>query len=271
VTVRNLIFNGQGKVKAPVVWENPGPGCQLQDMRVTGFVRTGVTLRQPVGEQGREVKLSKVRIHPGPDVSPQVCVTVEAGKAPARKVNLTDCRFEGQIEQGVLVTGGIDGLEVIQCRLFSLGRGVQFVNAGPLRASFESNTFARVPTPLQSETVPGPEDRLLLRFNLFFKASEGPVLFTKGGPAPKEFFKGSEGNWCNNLKPPESVAMGLISQPAIEPELELKPELKPGDPGFNSELAADVVQLNDGFLRYPRTSPFNTAAPGGKPIGVRPR
>jgi serine/threonine-protein kinase len=269
VVVRNLSFNGLGKLATPLAWDDPGPECVLQDVRVTGFSDVGVTLRRPAGEPGRAVKLSKVRVHPSSDTLIRACVAVEAsGATPARHLSLTDCRFEGNADQGALFVGGVDGLEVSRCRLFKLRAGVQFDGPGPLRAAVEASTFAQVRTPVLVEAPASrPDDRLLLRYNLFVKAGAGPVQFPKGAAAPPALFQRSERNWCNNLSPPEAEPMDLIRLPAAEPELDLNPEIKPElKPG---ETDPKLEPANDGFLRYPRNSPFATAA-NGRPVGVPP-
>jgi serine/threonine-protein kinase len=251
LAVRNLTFNGLGRFDTLVSWHQPGPGCQLHDVRLTKFIRIGVTLRNPAGEAKDPVQLSRVRVHP--DSAPvETCVGVSAtGDKPARHLRLTDCRLEGPAAQGVLSTGGIESFEMFRCRLFVLQTGVRFTGPGALQAALRSNTTARVPAPVWIDAPPNKDGHLLLRSNLFFEATSA-ARFANPPPGAAELFRGSEGNWCNAGGCPTPTP-GVPVSPATDLIIGL-------DPTRDSE-----------FLRYPASSRLTTAGPDGQPVGVPPR
>jgi hypothetical protein len=256
LAVRNLTFNGQDRLDTPVAWTGPGPGCQLHNVRVTGFNRTGVTLRNPAGEAGDPVQLSRVRIHPSPNTTVETCVTIAApAKGPARHLRLTECRLEGPAAQGLWSTGGIESLEMTRCRLFGLGTGVRLTGPGALRVTLKSNTTAKIKSPVWIDEFPSfsrTDDRVLIQSNLFVETRASAVRVTGAAPTA-ELFRGSAANWC--------------SAGGCQPET----------PGVPTSEATDPVILrsldpsrDEDFLRYPATSPLATAGPGRQPVGVPP-
>jgi serine/threonine protein kinase len=254
VAVRNLTFNGMGRLENPVAWRRPGPGCQLHDVRVTKFTRLGVSLAARSVEAADPVQLSRVRISPESGAPVDACVAVSAPAGePTRNLRLTECRLEGPAADGVLLTGGVEGLEVVRCRLFSLQTGVRFAGPGRLQAVLQSNTTARVTVPVRIDAPPPAGDkgaRLLLRSNLFYGAS-GVVRFAEPGTARAELFSGSEANWCE---------VGGCPAPTPGVPVSHAPDLLLGlDP-----------EKDRSFLRYAPQSPLATAGPGGQPVGVPP-
>jgi hypothetical protein len=265
LVVRNLTFNGLGRFDTPVVWHEPGPGCQFHDIRVTRFAKSGVSLHNPAGEAHDPVQLSHIRIYPDSTSPVETCVavTAPAGKS-ARHLRLTECRLEGPAAQGLVSADGIESFEMSRCRLFSLGSGVRFDGPGALRATLKSNTFAKVPNPVWIGTLPpSPEkdDELVLASNLFFEATSA-VRYTNATPVAK-LFRGSDANWSWN-----SVGGGLPSTPGvpIQTAADLIIRLEP------TKTEKDgAVKEDEDFLRYSDKSPLATAGPGGQPIGVPPR
>jgi serine/threonine-protein kinase len=256
LAVRNLTFNGQDKLDTLVAWNEPGPGCQLHDVRVTGFNRTGVALRNPAGETRDPVQLSQVRIYPSPHTTVETCATVAAtGKSPARHLRVTECRLEGPAAQGLWSTGGIESFEMIRCRLFGLGTGVRITGPGALQVTLQFNTTAKLKSPVWIENVRtdfGKDDRVLLWSNLILDTPSSAVRFTDVAPAP-ELFRGSEANWC--------------SAGGCQPETPGLPISQVPDPVI---ISLDPARDAD-FLRYPATSPLATIGPGRQPVGVPPR
>jgi hypothetical protein len=253
LAVRNLTFNGHGKFETPVAWHEPGPGCQLHAVRVTGFTGSGVALRSPAGRADEPVQLSRVRIDPGSSTPVAACV---AGAAPGgtavRNLRLTDCRLEGPASQGVLLAGRVEAFEMARCRLFKLQNGVRFAGPGKFDGVLADNTTARVTVPVWLDLPPpiDPDDRLRLRGNLFFEATTA-VRFANTIPAPAKLFDGSEGNWCNEggcLTPTPGLPVAAVTNPSL---------------GLEPDNDAE-------FLRYPAAHRLATAGPGGRPVGVPP-
>jgi|GEM_PF-3311467 len=254
IAVRNLTFNGFGRIETAVSWTRPGPGCQLHNIRVTRFTRIGIDLRDPVGELADPVQLSRVRIHPESAAPVDTCITVRATTDnPARALRLTECRLEGPAADGLLSIGGIKALEVSRCRLFGLQNGLRLAGPGKLQATFTENTTARVLAPVRVDAIPlfsGEDAHLLMRQNLFFEAASA-VRFPDPATGAAELLRGGEGNWCE---------VGGCPTPTPGLSISRTPGLLIGlDPGRDAE-----------FLKYPATNPLATAGPNGQPVGVPP-
>jgi hypothetical protein len=253
LAVRNVTFNGLARVEVAVSWVGPGPGCQLHAVRVTKFTRSGVLLRDPAGEAGEPVQLSRVRVNPESSAQVDACVEISATGRPARHLRLTECRLEGKAVEGVVSSGGMESFEMTRCRLFDLQTGVRFRGPGKLRATFTGNTTAKVAALVRVDALPRVEDkdaRLLLRANLFFAADDA-VRFGESASGSTELFRGSEGNWCGDegcLTPIKGLAISR------------RPGLIIGlDPSRDAE-----------FLRYSASNPLATAGPDRQPVGVPP-
>jgi hypothetical protein len=254
VTVRNLSFNGLGRVDTLVSWIAPGAGCQLHNIQVTKFTRTGVNLTNPAGEAREPVQLSRVRISPESGVPVEACVLVQAtGNRPAHHLRLTECRLEGSATDGLRSVGGIESFEMFWCRLFSFQSGVVFVGPGKLQATLKSNTMARVPVPVRVDALPAADknSRLVLQSNLFYGAAS-VVRFADPSTATAELFVGSADNWCED---------GGCATPTPGIVVSRTPGLLLGlDPNKDAE-----------FLRYSPKSPLASAGQGNQPIGVPPK
>jgi len=256
VGVRNLVFNGMGRIDTPLAWDAPGPGCQVHDVRVTQFTRVGIALDRPAGEADDAVQVTRTRVHPDSPAGVDAGVLVRGAAAPARHVRLTDCRLEGPASAGVRCDGPVEFLDVNRCRLFDLQNGVWFSGRGKLRAAVSASTTARVPAGVRVDHLPDAADkdsRLVLRGDLFFRAAAA-VRFEDGADAAAAtaLLRGSTGNWCE--------ADGC---PAQAPVLAVQP--LPGlmvglDPAKDAE-----------FLHYPASSPLATAGPDRQPVGVPPK
>jgi hypothetical protein len=256
LAVRNLTFHGQDKLDTLVAWNEPGPGCQLHDVRITGFNRHGATLRNPAGEAKDPVQLSRVRVHPSTNTTVETGVLITAtGPAPARHVRLTECRLEGPATQGLWARGGIEGLEMTRCRLFGLSNGARFTGPGALQATLTFNTTFKVQNPVWLDTFASfreKDDRVVLRSNLFADTTASAVRFTSATPTV-ELFRGSEANWCG--------------PGGCQPEVPGVPVSESTDPVVLRGI--DPTRDNT-FLRYPPNSSLATAGPGKQPVGVPP-
>jgi hypothetical protein len=254
LAVRNLEFNGLRRIEVPITWVGPGPGCQLHAVGVTGYTRSGVALREPAGEAGDPVQLSRVRVHPESTKTPSdACVTVTATARPARHLRLTECRFEGPATDGVLSSGGIEAFEMNRCRLFGLQNGVRFTGPVKLDAVLTGNTTASTRAGARVDGLPPKGDtsrRLALRSNLFYDADVA-VRFAEPVSGPADLFRGSEGNWCEQG--------GCRTPTAGLPVSEV-----------HGQVFLGLDPARDDFLKYPTTSPLATAGPDRQPIGVPP-
>jgi serine/threonine protein kinase len=254
VAIRNVSFNGMDTFATLLSWYKPGAGCQLHEVKVTAFNHTGVILIDPAGEAKDPVQLSRVRIYPSPNTTVEAAVAVAAAKGKlAQHIRLAECRLEGPGTQGVLSTGGIESFEMVRCRLFGLRTGVRFFNFDRLQADLSSNTTFRVTTPISIELFGAkfqPDDRVVLRGNLFCETPTSAVQF-KGNPPEPKLFRGSSANWCSaGGCQPETPGLAISPTSALH--------LGP-DPSRDAE-----------FLRYSPNSPLASAGPGGSPIGVPP-
>jgi len=254
LAVRNLEFNGLRRIEVPVSWTGAGPGCQLYAVGVTGYTRSGIALRDPAGEAGDPVQLSRVRVHPESTKTPlDACVQVSAAARPARHLRLTECRFEGPATEGVLSAGGITAFEMTRCRLFGLQNGVRFAGPGALDAALTGNTTASTRAAVLVDALPPNGDanrRLALRSNLFYDADVA-VRFAPAVMGTAELFRGSEGNWCEHG--------GCRTRTDGLPVSEM--------PG---QVLLELDPTRDDFLKYPATSPLAIAGPNRQPVGVPP-
>ena len=255
VVVRNIAFNGMGRVDTVVAWAGPGPGCQLHDVRVTKFARAGVVLDRPAGEADDPVQVSRARVHPDAAAPVDAGVTVRGGAAPARHVKVIDCRLEGPAAVGLVCEGGVEYLEAARCRVFGVQNGVRFAGPGKLRATLAGNTMANVQAGVRVDAAPadGKDGRLVLLNNLFFQAGAA-ARFGDGAVARAgDLLRGSACNWCD--------ASGCQT-----PTPGLAVERAPGGLVVGLDPTADAD-----FLRYPAASPLATAGPDHQPVGAPPK
>jgi len=252
VVLRNLRFNGLDRVNQALVWNQPGNGCRVEGVSITGFNATGLALVDPAGgTDDNQIELTRIRVFPA-DKTPDRGIYIQGTKQPARNVRVADSRLEGPITAGIECSGQVTGLDVTGCRIFKPKQGVRFDGVGPFQAKLVGNTVAQTSDMIHfSAAPPGPKvtTRVELRNNLFFRVVD-VVKFQDGLAGKSESVMTGEGNWSGDGSPGAPKSIGSIERQ------EVNLGLNPGD--------------DDKFLRYDATSALATAGLSRKPVGAPP-
>jgi len=238
------------------------PGLKLEDLVLEGFKRSAIKMGNSEGDSTRPVTFSGLHTRaPVGDKASALAFDVQANSvlAAIKHVRVEDCLFEGPYESAVqmVIADGreLGEVEFQRNRFFKAVDGFFFKRPkekpAVLQLKLESNTFCEIQRGLHFEIMPA-EDRsqVLLKNDLFCKV---PVLaHVDDYPQPSaKVFPADTDSVADDGSKPENVQLNVTVM-ALE--------------GLNTDPAAEQQ-----FLRYPKTSPLNTAGINGGPVGAPPQ
>jgi serine/threonine protein kinase len=251
VRLKNVVFDGQGRIETPVRIACAAAGTTVQGVHVRGFTRTAIRLVDAVGQSDRPLSITGCRFQAGARADAGVHLSGTNSAKPLQFVRIVDNQFDGPFAAGVLGDGPASDLAIEWNRFHRAGDGVVWKKLDPdqtLRVRVDGNTFHELRTAglRFGGAAAGSPSSVVVRRNLFSKCPTVLTIEDKTGPA----FLESIGNVRDG-----SGGDGDLPLPARTEE---RIDFQSVDPASKE------------FLRYGRTSRLATASPDGGPVGVPP-
>jgi hypothetical protein len=249
--VRGLKVDGEGKVDELVHLRGFCPRLRLADLDLRGFRRCAVRATNLVGDPD-PVTLSHLRVFGG--LKGGVGVRLESKGGTCRYITLSNSRFDGPGDSALLLGGEFADVQFSQNRVFGLEAVVRY-QSGPRPPSTHmklTNCTAYQAGALLSLRVPPNVEAFgpwLVEHNLLLSTRAALLV---GGKAPgvAAFLVRPAWNGADDVTIPGAGLLGCV-------RLDVR----------DVDTHPDNDRL---FLRYLKGSKLFKAAPGGKPVGVRP-
>jgi serine/threonine protein kinase len=247
MTVRNIRFDGDGRVDVGLMLAGDCPGVRVEDVTVQN-VRVAAVRLSGGGDPGRPVRLERVRAVGSQGT--EAAVLVVAGRTqPVGHVEVADCRLEGPAAAGVRIDGPVTAVTVEHCRVYNVAAGVrlggEFGPAGGYGLRLVGNTFhtlAEAGVAVADGPLPAKAE-VAVEQNLFVKTA-AVVTGPAAGLKPRDNARDA------------ATADGTLPSAAAAVT---NPRLPPPNPDDDAT-----------FLRYPKSSPLAAFGPRKVPAGVPP-
>ncbi|MBX7103127.1 MAG: protein kinase [Gemmataceae bacterium] len=251
LTIRNIVFDGQGKIENAVRIAGHSPGLKLDQLLFRGNSKTGVRLSDASGESGRPVVVSGCRFHAIGSAEGAIRVTAADPVSGSREIDFVGNQFDGPFVAAIFGEGPAGKLRIEQNRIFRATDGIRWRNltAGQsLTVQIRGNTMYDVKSAAVRFDPMASSDKsqVTLADNLIVKS--GVVLSIPEGEIAKSV-----------------TAVGNIRDPATKDGDLPQPTRQESRVDFNS-----IDPAARDFLRYSRSSRLATASADGGPVGAPP-
>jgi hypothetical protein len=253
--LRNFALDGQDRVKDLVAVAGPCPGLTLEDLSLTGFSQSAVSLSDCSGEADSPVTLHRLRAAPTHAAAAAVRFDGRPGEGN-RCVHVLESRLEGRYEAAVTFTGPSVDIEFVRNRLFNTTDGFLYRTATPpaaLGLTLASNTFCTVAgVAVRFENSPPPAvSRVTFSKNLFARTGSLARIdnATRAAGTAAELLPESTGNVRDTASPEGNLSLQAVA--------------------LNFELPTEPTD-DAHFLRYGRASMPALAGMPGVPPAEKP-
>jgi serine/threonine protein kinase len=169
--LRGMVLDGEDRLATLVLLSGPCPDLILEDLHLTGFRHSAVTLRACSGTADRPVTLRRVRTTPSRPA--ESALTIEARDDEINEhLHVRDCRLEGPYQAAVVLDGPAEGVVFTRNRIWNAADAFLYrkaVPAHPLGLALAGNTICAVEkVGLHFETLPpAGRSRVEVTGNLF--------------------------------------------------------------------------------------------------------
>jgi hypothetical protein len=251
LTVRNIVFDGQGKIENAVRVTGHSPGLKLDQLLFRGNNKTGVRLSDASGESGRPVIVSGCRFQAIGNTEGAIRVTATDPVSGSSEIDLVGNQVDGPFAAAILGEGPTGRLRVEQNRIFRVTDGIRWrslTGDQSVRLQIRGNTVAEVKSAaVRFDPMASPDkSQVTLTDNLIVKS--GVVL------SIPESEKAKIVTAVGNVR--DAVTKdGDLPQPAKQ---ESRVDFNSTDPATRD------------FLRYSRSNRLATASAEGGPVGAPP-
>jgi serine/threonine-protein kinase len=185
------------------------PGAEFKKLEISGFRKAGVHFRgaQTFGKEDERIVLSGTTLRAAsPDA---VGVQISAKMVDSAFIRISQCRFFGPLDSGVLADCSLHGLEVHESIFANVGTGLKMVGEDRVwnALSIAHNTFFENDRAIVFTNMPATRSRGLQIHNNLFVETKSIDLIVEKDYKPANFFPiyrsfpgGSGYNWTT--RPP---------------------------------------------------------------------
>jgi len=201
--LKNLVFDGQGRVADLVRLSGRAAGSILEDLQFQGATHSAVVLRGWLGESSRPSTIRKVSFSTSTPAEAAILIEADADRPELAtgSIQIAHCRFVGPYSAALLVSGAVDGLEVEQCRFFQVTDGLRYCRTesrSPIRARLANNTFSELQRGIHFETTPRAGSSELVVTNNIFSNTTRTATLDRVSVEPARF--AGRWIWTDDLK-----------------------------------------------------------------------
>lgn len=257
IKIIGLLLDGEDDVQTTLEVKGSCPGLTLEDVRIEGFQQQGILADNLKGNTRREVRFDKLHIKQNSPQPSQAAIKLQG--AACEGLQLRHCKMQGNSNSTILFAAPTQRFLMEHCMLYSgKGKALLWSEAIPansrMNVTIQQNTFWDYETGLSLEVpmIPG-EIYFTLRNNIFYQVKNVLQIDPAKAKIKPETLSGSLTGKGN-----------VFNTPASQPGLTIP---KWGLAGLTFDLNTSMTPAKD-FLRYPASSPLQTAGERKDPVGA---
>lgn len=254
-----FLIDGEGGVQTALEVKGKCVGLALDDLRVEGFQQQGILVDGLSGSVRREVNFDKLFIKQN---NPQpAAAALRLQGASCEGLHLRYCKVQGLYDSAIVFAAPPERFMMEQCKLYggkgkAIAWGDGIAANARMNATIQQNTFWDFATGLSLEVPVNPTDIYFsIRNNLFYQVKNVLQIDAAKVKIQPDTLSSGMGGLGNVYDTPASQPGSL----ALMPKWKMK--------GLAFTLNTSPTPPQD-FLRYPVSSPLQTAGERNDPVGA---